>query len=358
MRISDISFGAGRLPAASLVLRAVDRGINYFDTAPDYGQSEHHLGEALARLKNRDKVYIASKYCDPVPFQKGVSHLQLGSTKQKYKDAVEGSLRRMGTDYLDVVFVHSIGELSDFEAERARLLDENMLAATDELKREGKVRFLAVSSHGPYNMERLMSEAVRSGHFDLIMPAFNFAKFPRVPEVIKEAQARGVGVVAMKTLAGARDMHLDPKEGVFEHAAFKWVLKHPEVGGLVVTMKRVGDLDLYLQASGKELTASDERLLDRYLAEFGRDYCRTGCSDCETGCPAGVPIASILRYQMYFEHYGDEKRAMEAYADLGLRAHDCLGCVAESCVGGCPHELPVASKMRIAHRQLSFLPIA
>ncbi len=358
LEISDISFGTGRLPSASMILRAVDRGINYFDTAPDYGRSEEYIGEAMQRLKQRDKIYLASKFCDDVPYEAGVSHLRAGSSKADYKKAVEGSLKRMSTDYLDVVFVHAIGERNDYEGEHARLFDPYMLQAADELKQEGKIRYLAVSSHGPYHMEKLLLEAVRSDHFDLVMPAFNFMKFPKVPEVLKEAKARGVGVIAMKTLAGARDMDLDAKGAVFEHAAFQWVLQHPEVAGLVVTMKRVKDIELYLQASGREFTAADRLILDRYAAEFGSAYCRTGCSDCEPRCPAGVPIASILRYQMYFESYEDEKRAMQSYDGLGQNAAACLECAVESCSSGCAYGLPVALKLRAAHNALSFESIA
>ncbi|MEA3278300.1 MAG: aldo/keto reductase [Pseudomonadota bacterium] len=358
IQMSDISCGTGRLPSASLVLRAIDRGVNYFDTAPDYGRSEEYIGEALKKYKQRDKIYIASKFCHDVPFEAGVSHLQAVSGKADYKSAVQDSLKRLNTDYLDVVFVHAIGELGDLERERSRLLDEDMLAAADELKREGKIRYLAVSSHGPNHMEELLMEAVRSGHFDLIMPAFNFMKFPRVPQVLKEAKARGVGVVAMKTLAGAKDMELDPGGALFEHAAFKWVLSHPEVAGLVVTMKRVRDIDLYLQASGEAFTAADQRTLERYAALYGNDYCRTGCGDCEPACPAGVPVASILRYQMYFERYEEEKRAMQSYDRLGRNATECLTCAAEGCVAACPHGLPVALKLRAAHEALSFSTFA
>jgi hypothetical protein len=352
LKISDISFGAGQVPSASLVLRAIDQGVNYFDTAPDYGRSEAVLGEALGKLGQRDKVYIASKFCRPVAYEEGVSHLQVGSTKADYKAAVEGSLKRLGTDYLDVVFVHAIGGVNSYEGERQRLLDEAMFAAFQELRQEGKTRYLAVSSHGPYHMERLLTDAVESGHFDVIMPAFNFLKFPRVPEVLKLAQAKGVGVVAMKTLLGARDAGVAAGDVPFEQAAFKWVLKHSEVAGLVVTMKRVSDLDLFLPASGRAFTALDQDALDRYAALYGSDYCRTGCGDCEPACPFGVPIASILRFEMYFRDYGDQKRAMHEYGGLERKADVCRGCVAEPCSAACPHGLPVAAKLQAAHRDL------
>jgi aryl-alcohol dehydrogenase-like predicted oxidoreductase len=353
IKMSDISFGAGKLPSAAMALRAIDRGVNYFDTAPDYGRSEDYLGQAMKRFKERESIYIASKFCDAGPYVSGKSHLQPGSSKAEYKAAVEGSLKRLNTDYIDAVFVHAMGEKSDKEAERARLLDDNMLAAFDELKAEGKANYLAVSSHGPHHMEELMLEAVRCGHYDIIMPAFNFMKFPKVPDLLKEAAAKGVGVVAMKTLAGARDMDFDAKGAPFEQAAFKWVLNHPEVAGLVVTIKRVSDLDNYLPASGKALEKADLETLDRYAAQHGSDYCRTGCCDCHSACPAGLPIASILRYQMYFEQYEEEKRAMAQYSELERNAGICAGCSDAACNRACPYGLPVATKLQAAHRTLS-----
>ncbi|MBF0425762.1 MAG: aldo/keto reductase [Magnetococcales bacterium] len=350
MKIGDISFGAGKLPAASLIVRAVERGVNYFDTAPDYGPSEVFIGEAMPRLPDRSKIYIASKFCQTKPYP---GHLPAGSSEQEYVDAVEGSLKRLKTNYIDAVFVHAIGESPDLEKERKRLFDENMLKAFARLRKEGKVRFLATSSHGPHNMETLLLEAVNSGHYDLIMPAFNFMKFPKVPEVLQTAAKKGVGVIAMKTLAGAKESGAD-LSGVMEHAAFKWVLKHPEVAGLVVTFANVGHLDLYLQASGQTFTAADQRALDQYAAHHGQDYCRTGCGDCEAGCAQGVPVATILRQQMYFEDYHDEKRAMQTYAALEKNAAACTGCAEASCNQLCAYGLPVATKLRAAHRQLSF----
>ncbi len=350
LRMSDISFGCGKLPSASMILRAVERGINYFDTSPDYGPSERHIGEAMKGIR-RERIILASKLCRPI--RRG--HIRYGSSRKDYIAAVEGSLSRLKTEYLDICFVHAIGSLSKNRGdEEKRLLDEEMLSAVDSLKRAGKVRFLGVSSHGPNHMEDLLMTAVRSGHFDLIMPAFNFMKFPRVPEVMKEAKKRGIGVVAMKTLAGAKEMNLEAGDEPFETAALKWVLKHPEVSGLVVTIKTVSDLDLYLRASGKGFTAADQEVLDRYARIYGRQYCRTGCNDCEADCPKGVEVATVLRYRMYFKDYGMEKRAMESYADLGRGAEDCLTCRSPSCAGACPYGLPVRELLRDAHETLSF----
>ncbi len=351
IKMSDISFGTGKLPSPSMVLRAIDRGINYFDTAPDYGNAESYMGEAMGRI-TRDKIHIASKFCTPVAYP---GHLHPGSKKSRYVEAVEGSLKRLKTDYLDIVFVHAIGEMSrKREEEERRLVDDEMLSAVEALKKAGKMRFLAVSSHGPNHMEDLLLSAVKSGHYDLIMMAFNFMKFPKATEVMKEADGRGVGVIAMKTLAGAKDMDFDPKGQAFEPAAFKWVLGHKEVDGLVITIKTVDDLDLFLSASGEPFTTSDREVLDRYARAHSRAYCRTGCNACETACPAGVPIATALRYRMYFEDYGMEKRAMESYAGLRGDAHPCLHCTEPACAEACIYGLPVNRLLCEAHSLLSF----
>ncbi|MBF0369512.1 MAG: aldo/keto reductase [Magnetococcales bacterium] len=353
--MSDISFGAGKLPSSSMILRAMDRGINYFDTSPDYGESEDLIGKALKRRKDREKYYIASKFCSPIAYP---GHVRFGSSKKEYIEAVDGSLKRLGCDYLDVVFVHAIGSKKDYALDKRRMLDPRMFEAFAELKEKGKANYLAVSSHGPHHMEKLMLAAVESGKFDIIMPAFNFMNFPRVPELIQKAKANGVGVVAMKTLAGAKDSGVELDPGVFEQAAFKWVLRHKEVDGLVITIKSVGDLDTFLPASGEEYSARDQRALDHYAARHGQDYCRTGCGDCEPDCAEGVQIATILRQQMYFEDYGDEKRAMENYATLDRDASACGDCGDAVCVSACPHGLDVVAKLQSAHRSLTFNPVA
>ncbi|MBF0505870.1 MAG: aldo/keto reductase [Nitrospirae bacterium] len=351
LKMSDISFGAGKLSVASMVLRAVDSGINYFDTSPDYGLSESTIGEAMGRIR-RDKIILTSKFCNPMPYP---GHLPEGSKKKEYVAAVEGSLSRMKTDHVDFIFVHAIGEMSkDFESEKKRLLSDEMLEAVNALKRAGKVRFLGTSSHGPANMEELLKVAVESKHFDVIQPSFNFMKFPKLPEVIKEAHKHGVGVIAMKTLAGAKDMNLGAGGGEFSHAAFKWVLKHPEVSGLIITMKTASDMELYLRASGKEFTSADQRVLNRYSRLYGKEYCRTGCGECEASCTAGVEIASVMRYHMYFREYGMEKRAMQSYASLKGNAEACSTCSEPACIGKCPYGLAVRDMLCDAHKSMSF----
>ncbi|MCX8027708.1 MAG: aldo/keto reductase [Thermodesulfovibrionales bacterium] len=347
IKMSDISFGAGRAPAASLILRAIDAGINYFDTAPDYGASEKNIGEAMPRIK-RDKIYIATKFCTPNPYP---SHLPLGSKRADFISSVEQSLSRMKTDYIDFIFVHAIGEMNrDYEKEKKRLFDPEMLSAFEKLKKDGKVRFLAVSSHGPNNTEQLLMDAVKSGKYDMIMPSFNFMKFPKMMDVIKEAYKNKVGVVAMKTLAGAKDSGISD----YPQAAFRWVLKHEEVSGLVVSFRTTADLENYLPASGTKYSKRDEHILKTYAKMFSKDYCRTGCNDCSGVCKNGVDIATVLRYRMYFKDYSMEKESMKSYASLDNNASSCLTCEEPTCNRVCPYGLPIKDLLVDAHTSLTF----
>ncbi|VAX20374.1 hypothetical protein MNBD_NITROSPINAE02-1019, partial [hydrothermal vent metagenome] len=225
LKISDISFGCGASPSPSLLARAVDMGINYFDTAPDYSGSEFNIGRFIKQRGKRDDLILATKFCQQGSYP---GHLDKSADKADYIKMVDKSLERLNTDYIDVIFVHAMGEEgAEYED---RLFDEDMLSAFEQLKKDGKARFLAVSSHGPVRMEELMMKAVKSGHYDIIMPAHNFMKFPNVPAVVAEAGKRNIGVIAMKTMAGAKDIDLEPAKGEpFAHAAFGFVLRSPHV---------------------------------------------------------------------------------------------------------------------------------
>lgn len=350
LKISDISFGCGYLRTSSLLARAADMGINYFDTAPDYGKSESLIGQFLKNYSKRDKIVIVSKFCKPGAYE---GHLDADTPEQEYIDVVEGSLKRLNTDYLDIVFVHAMGE-SGVKYEE-RLLAHNMLNAYEKLKKAGKVRFLAVSSHGPDRMADLLMKAVTSGHFDVIMPAYNFMQFPTLPRVIEEAGKRGVGVVAMKAMAGAKKMEPKSENESFPHAAFKWVLKNSNVAGLITSINNTKELLHYVEASGKPFTGKSQSVLEKYILAYSKEYCRTGCGECLEACPENVDIAGVMRQWMYFADYGDEKRAMESYARMEPKADRCSDCSDTPCRAACPYGLSVAELLRKAHEDLSFL---
>ena len=333
--MSDISFGGAGISDADVVTRAVERGINYFDTSPDYSQtgSEQVIGKALK--PHRDKVFIASKFCT------ADGHLPKDTPVAEIVAAVEASLRRLQTDYLDVCIIHEVNDLG-------RLMAPTFHEAFDRLHAQGKVRFLGVSSHTP-NLEEVMREAVASGRFHMLLVAYNFNNWPDLTTIFRDARQRGVGVVAMKTLKGAKATVLknfDDSSRAFSQAAFKWVLSNPDVSGLVVSISDCNQIDEYLYASGQPLRDTDLALLERYDALITREYCRPGCGACLDRCPYGVPVEDVFRYAMYFENYGRTREAVARYAALGSarNASHCAGCPAP-CEAACPFEIPIREKL-------------
>ena len=340
--MSDISFGGASIDNSDVVTRAVERGINYFDTSPDYSKtgSEQTIGKALKSV--RDKVFIASKFCT------ADGHLPMDAPVTEIIRAVEGSLARLQTDYLDVCLIHEVNSID-------RLMAPTFHEAFDRLKEQGKVRFLGVSSHTP-NLEAVMRHAVASGRFNVLLVAHNFSNWPDLTNIFHDAKQRGVGVIAMKTLKGARATVLKDfadQSQAFSQAAFNWVLRNPDISGLVVSIRNFNQIDEYLYASGQSLGTSDLALLARYDQLIARDYCRPGCGACLDRCPSDVPVDDIFRYAMYFENYGRERDAMALYAALPSErdASRCASCPAP-CQAACPFELPIRQKMLQAHRTL------
>src|SRR5690606_754945 len=172
-----------------------------------------------------DRLFVATKFCRPA------GHLPAGASVAEYKAAVEASLRRLGTDYVDLVHVHSCDEID-------RLMDPNAHEASDRLKQEGKVRFLGFSSHTP-NLVQVADRAIASGRFDVMMLAYHHGIWPSLGALIERARReQDMGVVAMKTLKGARHHGLvgfRDDATAYSQAAFKWTLSNPDVSCLVVS---------------------------------------------------------------------------------------------------------------------------
>jgi predicted aldo/keto reductase-like oxidoreductase len=335
IEMSDISFGGAGIGNPEVVSLAVERGINYFDTSPDYSRtgSEQVIGRALK--PHRQKVFIASKFCT------AEGHLPKDTPVPTIVASVEASLRRLQTDYLDVAIIHECNDLD-------RLMAPTFHEAFDRLKEQGKVRFLGVSSHTP-NLEQVMRHAVDSGRFQMLLVAHNFKNWPDLTNIFRDAKSRGIGVVAMKTLKGARATVLKDFAGgkqAFSQAAFKWVLSNPDVSGLVVSIQDSQQIDEYLYASGQPLTRSDLARLEEYDRQIAREYCRPGCGQCLDSCPNEVPVDDVFRFAMYHEDYGWPTQAREQYALLPVdrNASRCAACPAP-CEAACPFQIAIREKL-------------
>jgi predicted aldo/keto reductase-like oxidoreductase len=337
------------------VLHGLERGIVYFDTAESYkgGRSEETVGRALRG--RRDGVAIASKV-----------KCETDSTRADLMRALEGSLRRLQTDRIDVYFNHAVNDVD-------RLKNGEWYEFVQEAKKAGKIRFSGLSGHGGRLVECL-DFALDHDLVDAILVAYNFGEDPSfyqkllrpfdfitvqedLPRVLTKAKKQGVGIVAMKTLRGARLNDLRPYEhggATFSQAAFRWVLSSPNVDALVVSMTSTTQIDEYLGASGAHSPEpGDLSLLDRYERKIRSTYCRPACNACADVCPHDVPIAEVLRTRMYARDYGDLDLAREDYAKLGPGAAPCLSCAHRACAGACPHGLEIARLTTSTHSTLA-----
>lgn len=342
--VSDISLGSSRIRGEQgerVARLAIERGVNYFDTAPDYSEAGSELALGRAMRGQRDGMFLATKFCTPN------GHIPVGSPPEAYIAAVEGSLGRLQTDYVDLVHIHACDSVE-------RLLDPGVHEAFERLKQAGKARFLGFSSHTP-NLERVAATAIDDGRFDVMMLAYHHGAWPGLAKIIERAAAADVGVVAMKTLKGARHRGLleDRNEAdSYSQAAFKWVLSNPSLACLVISFKELADVDEYLYASGQLPNAGDYALLDKYDRLNDGLHCHQHCGDCLDSCPVGVPIDDVLRQRMYFEDYGDQKEAMRLYSALATDASACESCPAP-CADACSHGVAIPERLREAHRLLT-----
>ncbi|MBW2272659.1 MAG: aldo/keto reductase [Deltaproteobacteria bacterium] len=345
-KVSDIVMGTGPLRSdngAQLVRLALARGINYIDTAPDYSMSgsEQAVGKGIEGHP-RDQFFLATKFCTPA------GHLPPGTPVARYKEVIYESLARLGTSYVDLIHIHSCDEID-------RLLDPNAHQAFEELRQEGKARFLGFSSHTP-NLVQVANAAIDSGRFDVMMLAYHHGIWSALGNVIRRArQEQDMGVVAMKTLKGAKHQNLAGfrnEADSYAQAALKWARSNPDVSCAVISFFEMQHIDEYLHASGRSVSGADLAVLRKYDAEIRGSYCAPHCGECLEACPEGLPINDILRHRMYFEDYRAEKQGIEAYARLEKRAEACASCPAP-CAGTCPLDIPIQERMQGAHELLS-----
>jgi len=338
LRLSDVGCGAINLYNANVLRYAYDCGVNHFDTAEGYlnTNSETMLGRALKDVRSR--VVITTKHLMRTPADLSQASI-LGR--------VEASLKRLQTDYLDVALDHGVDEAD-------KLDHPEVLAAYARLKKEGKARFVGFSTHNPALM---LPKVLASDLWDVVLTVYNHMEGPAVEPLIARVRAKGIGVIAMKVFAGGMQGSLKEMLGDkmnYAQAAIRWVLGNPAVDALIVSMSSFSHVDEYISASGSPLQRQDAKVLSRYRDAAGPLYCRVSCSECLSACPHGVAVNEVLRYAMYFEHYGMQKSALRLFGEMdpARRPDSCAGCGAP-CQKACPHGLAVRERLLHTQRLLT-----
>ncbi len=338
LKVTRLAFGCMTTSDPSVIEKAADLGINLFDSARVYqgGNNERMVGTALK--KYRSKVYVTSK--------------TLANDKQQALADLDTSLREMQTDHLDIWYLHSRGAVSS--------VNDGLLEAQNEAKKAGKIRFAGVSFHGGH--AEVMPAFQKMNHFDVFLISYNYAMGNAIDPLIESARKAGIGIVAMKGLAGGvkptvrsyvvppEKLNLLTRAGA-PIAALKWVLKNKNVDTIIPSITDMEQLDENIQAMSAPYSDKDDRLLVARLEDIKDWYCRM-CGTCEGTCAKGLPVADMLRFTMYAQNYGQFSLGRDSFRGLprevtAVRCSDCSSCSVK-----CPNGVQVAS--RLAHAQELF----
>jgi aryl-alcohol dehydrogenase-like predicted oxidoreductase len=313
--VNKIGFGAlpvqrlGMEEAKRLLRRAVDAGIDFFDTARGYTDSEEKLGAALDPAA-RKKVVLATK--------------ARPGDGEALAQSLHASLKKLRTEYVDILQVHnpqSVPAPGD---------GSGLYEALLEARRAGKIRFIGLSAHSV----DVALQAARSGLYDTVQFPFSYISSGRDLEVPGACREAEVGFLAMKGLAGGLIRNIP--------AAFAFMRGHDNVLPLW-GMEKMEELEefLALGAAPPVWDAAMEASVEKDRRELGAAFCR-GCGYCMP-CPSGIEISLVARMEFYLRRQPLQRIMEEAGAKMVVAA-DCTQCGA--CRPLCPYGLDTPELVR------------
>ena len=315
LRVKILGFGGipiqrvSEEEAISVVRRCYELGVNYYDTARGYTNSEERMGKALEDV--RDEVYIATK--------------SNRRTAKELNAELETSLRNLKTDYIDVYQFHNVSSQEAWEQIKA---PGGALEAMHKAHDDGRIRHIGVTSHNP----AFLAEIVKEDIFETIMIPYNYLTPDPEEELLPLCREMNLGTIAMKPFGG----------GAFSNVntALRFVLDKEYVDIAIPGMMSVSEVEENFRvASGPHaLTEEDLELIKEDKVELGSEFCRA-CNYCQP-CPQGIPITSILRAESQFlKRMGWRPGTEERFAKAVEKASTCLQC--GECERRCPYYLPI-----------------
>jgi hypothetical protein len=315
LKVTSVGFGCMITSDPSVISKAVDLGVNYFDTARGYqhGNNERMVGAALG--DRRKSVFVSTK--------------SEAEDKKSALADLDTSLQELRTDYLDIWYLHSKDEPES--------LNTGLLEAVQSAKAQGKARFVGLSTH---SAETMVPAAIKTGVLDVVLITYNYTMGSRLDPAIGAAEKAGLGVVAMKVMAhGKKDL----KPGVGP-AALKWVLKNKGVQTTIPSMVDMDQLDQNFRTMSSAFSPADQAVLAACLDQLAPVYCRM-CGNCRGRCPKGLPVAEMLRYLTYADGYGQFALGRERFRGLpeDIRNVRCADC--GTCIVDCPNGVQVSRRL-------------
>jgi uncharacterized protein len=325
MVIPVISLGVMRVDNPKLVTGALEGGMKFLDTANGYqgGRNEEMLGELL-KGRARESYFIATK----------VSARDEELSTEAFLEKFNTSLKRLKINYVDILYLHG-------STSRNFTMNENYLSALRKAKESGKTRFVGVSTH--QNMTEIIDTARESKFYDVVLTAYNFRMTPDDPihKAIENAAKSGVGIIAMKTMAGgywdkARAQKINTT------AALKWVLQNPNISTSIPGCTAFEDLEANLKTI-KNITLSQQEIEDLKVNPASAGIFCTGCQQCLADCPRGLPIPDMMRAYMYAYGYKDLALARNTMDNTKAGCNPCQGC--DNCKVQCKMGFQIAEKI-------------
>jgi predicted aldo/keto reductase-like oxidoreductase len=293
----------------------------HLDTAHGYqrGKNEEMLGTVLKEVP-RDSFILGTK----IP----------KDDREPFLSKVTLSLQRLQMSYVDILYVHAVSS-------RDEMLDPELLETLKSLKESGRVRFTGVSTHR--NEPEVLNAAADSGAYDVVLTSVNFKQnhYVDVRAAIAKAAGAGVGIVAMKTMAGGF-FDKERTRPINCKAALKWVLQDPNITTSIpgITsfdhLKENTSVNFDLALTPQEKTDLVQGALQGSL------YC-DGCEACVPGCPKRLPIPDLMRAYMYAYGYGNAAMARDLLAGLRVGDRPCEGCA--GCSASCAKDFPLREKI-------------
>jgi predicted aldo/keto reductase-like oxidoreductase len=215
--------------------------------------------------------------------------------EKRMRASVERSLRRLRTDYIDVLLWHGLHN-------PVEISDPGLFEFMTKMKKEGKVRFTGFSAHS--NMASVLGEAAKMNFHDVALVSYNFTHSRKLKEAVALAAKSGIGVVAMKTQTGGYKR--ERMGGLSPHqAALKYILMDENVSVAVPGVTTIEQIEECAAVMGTSFSRGDLDELKQYQSFLQRRIC-TMCDGCMGECPYGVPHGDLLRLVMYHDGYEDD----------------------------------------------------
>ena len=307
--------GFGALPiqrcsmdeSIEILQKAYENGINFFDTAHFYTDSEEKMGNAFKDIPRND-IYIASKTGAETP--------------EDFWSDLETSLKRLKTDYLDLYQFHNIS----FTPKE----NDELFKAMLEAKENGMIRHIGLTTH----KITMAHEALDSGLYETLQYPFSYLSGEDELKLVEKCKKLDIGFIAMKAMGG----------GLIKNSKASFAFLNQFENVLPIWgIQKISELDEFLSYNENTILTDElKQAIEEDKKELGEEFCR-GCGYCMP-CPEGIKINTCARMSLWIRRFPTEPHLTEEWQKTMKDTENCIECYA--CVDNCPYELDIPKLLK------------